>query len=118
MKKASVAVAVLAPMLFSHAAHAAYQLTGWVGFDVRMDNGRTYFYPLNADGSAMSLSPCLYSRVELNDSGDSFGSAENGRRIMSMALTAKALGLRAIIGYDTSQAPACRVAEFQVEWPQ
>lgn len=83
-----------------------------------MDNGRTYFYPFNADGSYMDLTPCGYSRIELNDSRDAFSSVENAKRIMAMALTAKSMGLRVVLGYDTAQAPGCRVAEIQVEWPQ
>lgn len=118
MKKLVLFLALSLSTLATQPALAAYQFTGWVRFDIQMDNGRTYFYPMNADGSNMELSPCLYSRIELNDTGDSFGSLENGRRMMAMALAAKSMGLRVRFGFDTAQAPACRVAELQVEWSQ
>lgn len=119
MKKSIALLALLLCGLASQSGFGGtYQSTGWVRFDIRMDNGRTYFYPFNGDGSYMDLTPCAYSRLELSDSGDAFGSVENARRIMGMALAAKSMGLRVVLGYNTEQAPACRIAELQVEWPQ
>src|SRR5690242_15451972 len=104
----------------AQSAHAGWASTGFVRFDIRMDNGMTYLYPKLANGSlGWPLGGnCQYSRLELRESGDRFNAPENGKRMYAMLLTAKAQGLRVDLGYDDADGPTCRLAQVFVEWPQ
>jgi hypothetical protein len=114
------AISICLALTVTSFAHAAWAATGYVKFDIRMDNGMTYFYPALPNGSlSYNLGGnCQYSRLELRDSGDRFNSAENGKRMMAMLLAAKSQGLRVSFGYDDADGPTCRLAQLNVEWPQ
>ena len=107
----------LVAALVSPASQAGWANTGFVKFDIKLDNGRTYFIPVLAPGN--NLGPtCAYGRLELRDTGDYFNSVENARRMMATLLTAKSQGLRVNFGFEDQDGPACRVSGIQVEWPQ
>jgi hypothetical protein len=113
-------VSILIAIVVSPNAEAAWASTGFVRFDVRMDNGMTYIYPKLPNGSlGWALGGnCQYSRLELRESGDRFNAPENGKRMYALLLTAKAQGLRVDLGYDDTDGPTCRLAQLFVEWPQ
>jgi hypothetical protein len=119
MKSKSIASFIGGLMLLAvcQAAHATYLSTGWVRFDIRMDNGVTYLYPTMPNGVTFSPN-CAYGRLELRETGDRFNAPENGKRMYALALTAKAQGLRVNFGYDDADGPSCRLAQLSVEWPQ
>ena len=107
-------IAAIGALLIASAAQAAWVSTGYTDFDIRMDNGRTYFYGVPM---AFSLSGnCLYNRLELNDTGDRFSSVENAKRMMSLILSAKMSGRKVFFGYDDADGPTCRVAQIYVQW--
>lgn len=103
---------------FTSVAQAAWVSTGFVDFDIRMDNGVTFFYPALPNGSqSWPLGGnCLYSRLEINNAGDKFGSVDNAKRMMALLLTAKTSGLKANFGYDDAEGPSCRLAQVFVQW--
>lgn len=59
---------------------------------------------------------CLYDRLELRDSGDYFGSVENGRRMYALILSARMQDKRIKLGYNDTDGPGCRVAEVWIDW--
>ena len=112
-------LAGVAALMVASTSQAAWSETGWVRFDVRMDNGQTYIYPKTPEGSlSYNLGgSCMYNRLSLDNSGDYFGSVENGKRMYSMLLTAKATGLRVSLGFENASGPVCKLAQLYVEWP-
>ena len=95
----------------TQAAHAGYVTTGWLdNLQIHMDNGVTYLSGFTASGN------CSYNRLELRDTGDYFGSAENGRRIYSLLLAARLSDKRINLGYNDTDGPNCRVAEVWIDW--
>lgn len=92
-------------------AHATYQTTGYVtDLEIDMDNGVTYFRGFTTLGN------CTYNRLELRDTGDYFGSVENGRRIYALILSARLSGKAVNLGYNDTDGPNCRVAEVWIQW--
>lgn len=112
-----VTLAIVLGLLVSPPSQAAYASTGYVRFDIRMDNGVTYLYPVLPNNATLGPN-CTYNRLELRETGDRFNAVENGKRMYALLLTAKAQGLRVNFGYDDADGPACRVAQLYVEWPQ
>ena len=109
----------LALAAFSSNASAAWVATGFVKFDIRFDNGVLYIYPKQPNGSlSWPLGGnCQWSRLQIDNGGDHFNSAENGKRMYGMLLAARSQGLRVDLGYDDASGPACRLAQLYVEWP-
>lgn len=98
-------------MLCAGHAQSAYLSTPYVDLDIRMDNGKTYFY-----GPFTVSSNCQYNRLELGDAGDRFNSIENARKMMALILSARMSGLKVSLGYDDTDGPGCRIAEVYVQW--
>jgi len=112
-------LAAIVTLAAAPAANAAWAATGFVKFDIRMDNGMTYLYPALPNGSLTYPldGTCQYHRLEIRDSGDRFNSVENGKRMTALLLAAKTQGLRVNFGYDDQDGPTCRIAQLNVEWP-
>ena len=93
-------------------AQAAYVTTGWLSaLQITMDNGLTFF-----SGGFTTTGNCLYDRLEIRDSGDYFGSAENGKRMYALILSARMQDKRIRLGYNDTDGAGCRVAEVWIEW--
>lgn len=100
------------PLLGVSPAFAGYSSTGFVqDLEIFMDNGVTYFI-----GSFATGGNCLYNRLELRDTGDYTGSAENGRRMYALILSARLSGKAIRLGYNDTDGPNCRLAEVWVQW--
>ena len=107
---------LLASSVLAPTAHATtWTSTGWVQFDIRMDNGETYIYPVLPNGTSLGGN-CLYGRLRLAETGDRFNAVENGRRMMALLVTAKTMKLRANLGYDSDDGSNCRLAQLSIEW--
>jgi len=107
-----LALALLAPTTRA----TTWSSTGWVQFDIRMDNGETYIYPVLPNGATLGGN-CLYGRLRLAETGDRFNAVENGRRMAALLITAKTMKLRANLGYDSDDGSNCRLAQLTIEWP-
>jgi hypothetical protein len=103
----AVALGLIAPV---PAAQAARVDTGWVKFDMRMDNGTTYVYPRLANGSwsYVLAGNCQFNGLVLTDAED--------KHLYDLLLTAQEQGLRVNLGYDDTDGPVCRVAHLHIEW--
>jgi hypothetical protein len=111
-KIASTSVLTAAVLSLSPTAFAAYVTTGFVDdLDIRMDNGYTFF-----TGNFTTSGNCQYDRLEIRDTGDYFGSVENGRRMYALILAARLAGRPIKLGYNDTDGPECRVAEVWVQW--
>jgi len=98
-------------LLCASTAHAGYVTTGWVAnLQVQMDNGVTYLTGFTTSGS------CQYNRLELRDTGDYFGSVENGKRMYALILAARLSDRSINLGYNDTDGPNCRVAEVWINW--
>jgi len=118
MRHKWILASALAIAALSSTAHAAWAATGFVKFDIRMDNGVTYLYPALPNGSLSYPlgGNCQWNRLVIDNAGDNWGSVENGKRMYAMLLTARAQGLRVDFGYDDTSGPHCRLAQLFVEW--
>jgi hypothetical protein len=92
------------------AAQAAPVDTGWVKFDMRVDDGTTYVYPRLSNGawSYVLAGNCQFNGLVLTNAVD--------RHLYDMLLTAKEQGLRVNLEYDDRDGPVCRVAHLYIEW--
>ena len=91
-------------------AHADWVSTEYTDVDIRMDNGKTYFYGFTTSGT------CLHNRLELRETGDYWDQLENSRRIMSLILAARMSGKKVSLGYNDQDGPGCRIAQVSVQW--
>lgn len=111
--KRSMQALLMAVLLVSPVVWAGnYQSTGFTTLNIVADNGVTYFYPANGT----IVSPCLYNRLELRETGDYYGNVENGRRMYAMILVAQMSGKLIELGYNDGDGPACRIASVHVQW--
>jgi hypothetical protein len=117
MKKYCLWIGIIGLFGLFNEANAAWSSTGFTAVDIRMDNGVTYFYPnYNGSLSYPLNGNCMYSRLELRDTGDRFNSAENGKRMMALILSARLVGKLVSLGYDDTDGPGCRIAQVIVQW--
>src|SRR5262245_14081784 len=91
------------------AAQAARVDTGWVKFHLRTDQGNTYVYPRQSDGTLSYVlgGNCQFNGLLLTGTGDP---------LYGMLQTAKEQGLRVSLEYDDTGGPVCRVAHIYIEW--
>src|SRR5690349_8681741 len=94
-KFARVASSTIMMLSFSVGAQATYQRTDYLSpINIFMDNGVTYFNGFTTTGT------CAYNRLMLNDTGDYYGSIENGRRMYALIVAAQLAGKAISLGYN------------------
>jgi hypothetical protein len=103
-----ISVLALLVVVLAPAAHAARVETGWVEFELRMDQGRTYVYPRVSSNapSRIFAGNCQFNALVLA------GNAE----LHAMLLTAQEQRLRVSLGYDDRDGPLCRLSHLYIEW--
>jgi hypothetical protein len=96
-------------VIATHTAQAAWVDSGgyFSNYDVKMDNGVTYFY------HPAIAAPCLYGRLEIRP--DAPYSADYAKKLTALLFAANISGKRVSYVYDNATAPSCVLNSLGVE---